>query len=132
MLVKSNVLGLLGLPGSGDKPVVLKPGVNEVSDKDWEVASRHPGVTVRLEDGSLEVLNAEGKVDPENPVSILCALKVIEAKKAAKETIDVPLLQSWLAAEKRSDVKQVIQEQLTALQATVEYRENKKDKKAKK
>ena len=86
------------------------PGVNEVDAKKWAEVEKHPLVKFRLEEGTLQVLSEGSKGKPAD-VS-LANFKDKEALKLVKETVSKPLLEKWLADEKRSAVKQALQEQL--------------------
>lgn len=126
MLVKWNGLGLLGVNGVDAKTVVLKPGFNDhVTDADWDVISKHPLVQERLENGSLEVIGSPKKPDA-SPVEIFCGMKTGAARKAASETIDLPLLKAWLKAETRTEIQKAIKEQIAAIEAPPVYRDNNK------
>lgn len=86
------------------------PGVNEVDAKKWAEVEKHPLVKVRLEEGILQVLSEGGKGKAAD-IS-LANFKEKEAVKLVKETVSKPLLEKWLDDEKRSAVKQALQEQL--------------------
>lgn len=86
------------------------PGVNEVDPKKWAEVEKHPLVKVRLEEGILQVLSEGGK--GKSAEVSLASFKDKEAVKLVKETVSKPLLEKWLAEEKRSAVKQALQEQL--------------------
>lgn len=86
------------------------PGVNEVDPKKWAEVEKHPLVKVRLEEGILQVLSEGGKGKPAD-VS-LASFKEKEAVKLVKETVSKPLLEKWLADEKRGSVKDAIKAQL--------------------
>ena len=86
------------------------PGVNDVDPKKWAEVEKHPLVKIRLEENILQVLSEGGKGKAADPG--LSSFKDKDAVKLVKETVSKPLLEKWLAEEKRSAVKSAIQEQL--------------------
>lgn len=95
-------------PSQAERKLKLLPGVNDgISPKDWEDAKKLDLVKVYLREKKLEVIDAETLNEMDAPT----------AKTLVAETIDLPLLKKWRAADKRDDVVKYIDDHIAKLTA---------------
>ena len=111
---KAGVL-VLGVPGKKTSNPVIMPGVNVVPDKVWEICKQQDSVKLKIEEGILVVAEEPtegpkgGRVPSKDP------WKLEDPKKAtalAKKTLSIPLLEAWLEAEGRAEVRAALSNQL--------------------
>lgn len=105
----------------GDKIVgslQLIPGVNEITEEQWEAIKNHPLLPALFKNDSFEWVDGmspEDKVEAKKPEEVLTGLKDGKAVKVVKETLKKPLLESWKENEKRPEVIQAIDGQINKL-----------------
>lgn len=98
-------------PAKMGRKLKLLPGVNDgISPADWDLAKKLDLVKVYLDEGKLEVIEAETLANMTEPI----------ARNLVSETIDLPLLKKWLASEKRDGVFKHINDHIAKLTAKPE------------
>ena len=130
MLIKYNKEGILSLPISGAKNIILKPGVNpNIKESDWTEVAKNPIIKKKIDDGIIVPMpsklktasNAEDKKKIKEEIQSelnsgaakdLAEYTVKEATKLITETYDVEILKQWKYEENRSTVQKAIDEQL--------------------
>jgi hypothetical protein len=91
-----------------DPQVVLKPGVNDIDPKAWELVKGTLAMKHHLKEGTIEVLsNAPAKAEVK-----LSELDQAEALEVVGLTLDRDLLIKWAKGEKRQPVNEAIGAQL--------------------
>lgn len=90
--------------------VILKPGVNELRDEDWEAVKAHPDVVEAFDVGHLEMLKSK----PGNEI-ILKSMSEADGLKLIDDTFAVELIQKWIALETRPRLLQAMSEKLKSL-----------------
>ena len=138
-------LGPVSMPRGGKTGMgffVMKPGVNEIDQKDWDFIKEHPDFAKMIEMGKsnplhvnekngmgvIVVIGGESEKSDENGQkgsSSLGSMKADEAKAMVLETFDAALLRKWKEEETRKGVSSAIDAQLDAIQ---EERDQSKDK----
>jgi hypothetical protein len=105
-----NAGGLLNALGDphGPPPVVIRPGLNQVSAAELAALKAHPTIRHYEGLGMLEFLDAELP-------AVLRNLDVHAAKMVVGETVNPETLGVWLKAEKRKPVRVAISRQLAAI-----------------
>ena len=87
----------------------LMPGVNDrIDPKQFAEAMKLPAFKALVEEGVVEVISEEDSAD----LSIFGTKKAIDV---VARTVDRDLLNSWLKAEKRTEVSKAIADQLNKL-----------------
>lgn len=122
MLLKLNKNGpwsiATGIQGGG--VVSLRPGVNKLEKREWELIKGHPDVKERLEKKVLEIIEGpkeeSGDSGETGEVETLGQLGAPEAKKLVAETHNTDLLNEWLEDESRKGVKAAIEKQLADIE----------------
>lgn len=96
----------------------LLPGINQVDEKMWAKAEKHPLVKHHLSEENLVVHDEkiEGKAGlSETPVK--------DAKRIIVGTFDKELLQNWKSGEKRKSVVDAIDAQIKKVDESVKLKE---------
>lgn len=116
--------------------VRFMPGINKITQEQWDEIKDHPLLPFRFEEDHLEWLKGKGPddcVDEEEGVEsegeeieekelsemandVLSEYKPKEAKDLVKNTFDVDLLKSWKETEERGAVLKVIDQQIEKLE----------------
>lgn len=92
--------------------VVLHPGVNKAPAA-WDRARKHPLVAMAIEEGELvEIDTAPQQPGKDGPAEGLMGAPEKQAIATIRETVQAPLLQEWLASEKREAVIKALMDQL--------------------
>jgi len=123
MLIKLNTAGCLGYQSlTNSKTMILKPGINEMSDKDWAKMKDHQKFKKMLEDGDMEVVKKDNEKSKSGGevASNLAEMKASDATKVVEQTLDKELLESWLEGEERVTVQRALDKQLKKLEYTKE------------
>lgn len=126
------------------------PGIQEISQENWDAIKGHILLPYRFENGDLEwipgkgpedflvdkdsVIDQEapkdGSTEPTGDVEVDNPLKACNAKKAKEfvaETFDVELLKKWQETETRDSVLKAIADQLKKMEPTKEELEAPQD-----
>lgn len=112
MIVKYNHAGIINIGHTGGT-ILLMPGVNTPKKEEWDKVKTNPIVKQMIEDGKIEVVEAEKADSEEKEVSTsLALLHVKTAEKLVKETLNRDILKTWLSTEKRPSVLKALNEQL--------------------
>lgn len=124
-------------------PVRFIPGLNYVTESQWEAIKDHPHLPYRFKEGHIKWVANKGpedyvesrketKADPvsdagdqepnadenmEQAADVLKSLNTKESVKLVKETLDLALLEKWKSKEDRSGVKKAIEDQIAAIEA---------------
>ena len=106
-LINNKEARLRSIPVNG-KMIQLKPGINEVDEKDLEEALKIKTIAAAFEDGLLENLKDSNAITD---------LNVKRAAVLIAETFDELLLAKWRSAEKRETVKAAIDKQIEFIKA---------------
>ena len=114
MLIKNLKKSIVFLPpaAKGQKPRMLKPGVNEIEPAAWATAKEALSVQ-RMIEAELLVEEA-GATEAGGEVNIT-DLSHAKAKKLIAETVDVDLLTKW-SSELKGDLKKAVTHQLEKVQ----------------
>lgn len=125
-LIKNNLPRIFGIGKPACKePVLLKPGVNSVSDEDLMAIEDNPHFMAALERSDLELLSPKvarpevgDEIEPPDGPEVIeedcfdiASVNVGEAEGIIRDTFDVELLRSW-GDDDRSTVKRAIRQQL--------------------
>lgn len=112
--------------------LVLAPGINKVTESQWETASKHPLIEGAFDAEHIEWVAGKGPDDyrasrvvgkagdpvaKDNPLS---GLSVKEAVKAAKKIVDFDFLTELKGLETRKEVLAIIESQLEKVTPTGE------------
>jgi len=114
MLVEYSKPNVLTLPitaksGKSLKSVLLSPGINQVAKKDWDICKDLPKIKRLVADKKIKVcVNSD---DTTNEFA-LTKVKVNEAVVLVKKTLNLVLLEDWLAGETRPGVVKAIKQQM--------------------
>jgi hypothetical protein len=82
-------------PAQEGRELKLLPGINDsIAPSDWEAAKKTPLVKVFVDNGCLEVVDAE-KLAKFTPPAAMALVK---------ETIDMKLIEKWRKTEQRAEV----------------------------
>jgi hypothetical protein len=95
----------------------ILPGVNSLESAKWDAIKNHPQVLKRIEDGIYEVLSQGDEQTNDGNNENLANFKSPKAIQIVAATFDSSLLKTWEAAEKRKEVKMIIQAQLKKLES---------------
>lgn len=105
-----------------DRTIRLLPGTNEVDADLWKLATeikttirkrQANGSTRKIEASLIDVLVKAGDLTYED--TTLDTMNAAQAAKTVSTTYDVQLLEAWLASEKRSPIRSVIERQIELL-----------------
>jgi len=94
------------------------PGVNEITEEQWEAIKSHPLLPQLFKDDYFEWVDGvspDDKVADKAPEEVLEPLPERKAVKVVKNTLKKPLLDSWKENEKRPEVVEAIDNQLNKL-----------------
>jgi hypothetical protein len=97
--------------------ITLLPGMNEVSQEEWEVMKPH--IQDNLDDGSLEEIKEKTLTSPGKPQKDVTSIIDLAPKKAAafiKETNNPETLNLWLAIENRDEIRRRISDRIKELE----------------
>lgn len=126
MLVNYTNANIHTIPiGSYDAPknIILKPGINEVEEADWELALKKcPDVKKMVDEGVIVLKSQKSAHDD------LSKFNQKEALEIVKGTFAVDLLTKWIGAESRPAVRSAINAQVSMIKAPAKD-EKDKDKK---
>lgn len=103
MLIRNSDTHIWNIAGA----VVLLPGNNEVDEEVWNRPEVKNSASHLVEAGLLEVRE-------DVSVKKLSGFKDAEAIRIVKETVDRPLLESWLA-DRRGAVRRAVEAQIAAI-----------------
>lgn len=103
--------------------LILKPGANEVSVKDFEPYEKHPTILKYVDDGIIEFkmptkAGASGDSGDGGGSDVEQHLKgknVKESIALVQATADANLLAAWLKVEERKTVKEALEKQIKSL-----------------
>lgn len=84
----------------------LYPGINEVDEKAWAEAEKHPGVQYLIKSGVFKVRRTSAEI---------ASLAPKDAVELIRATIDQGLLEKWFEQEKRKQVLDAILAQLDTI-----------------
>lgn len=109
-------------------PVRFIPGINRVSESDWNQIKNHPLLPHRFDNGHLIWIKDKGPNDYSLPVSnenknkespvdaeILNTFNAKEAIELVEKTYDLDLLELWKNNENRKGVSGAIDDQISSL-----------------
>lgn len=118
---KENLKVVEFLPNDKFQParshVTLLPGVNEVSDAEYE--NMKPHIEFDIKQGSLEVVEEKTLTAPGKPQRVASTITQIPVKNAAKlidECVSGETLNLWLAKESRPEIRERIRDRLKKLE----------------
>ena len=109
MIVKLNKKTFVHLHGikGFESGKTLQPGANEISSKNWKEYEKHPTIKAMIDAGEIETDETadefEGKSESEESdmdANHIAEMKNGQAISTVKDTVNVGLLQKWLAKEK--------------------------------
>lgn len=102
-------------PRGGTELLILHPGANDLQgdqEKLWEKVRKHPDAVEMLEAKELIVcVDSDGK-EIKNHLDGLGKLDSTMARELVEATVHLDILNGWLRAEKRSDVRNTITKQV--------------------
>jgi len=100
--------------------VQLLPGVNEVTDQEWDVLKTHLSGDIKR--GVVSVIEKNVAKDKKNPTGKAHNLKDMSAKEAAslvKECVNPDTLKKWYQEETRDEIRLCIVEKMKELKIDV-------------
>lgn len=103
------------------KPVQLLPGINEISDKEWDEIEDHKNVQAHIEEGNL-VVRDKPSGDRKQKTEGLMQYDIKEAKRIVKETFDKELLAKWSDMDDRKGVQEAIAVQVKKVDESVKLK----------
>lgn len=101
--------------------VVLRPGLNEIPEDQWNLAKEHPSLKAKIQKGIVEVISASD--EGQEHASELRTMRVRESITLVKETIDEDVLRHWLEIETRDSVSDALSSQLAKVTKTQDQAE---------
>ena len=113
--------------GLADGSVIrVIPGLNELTEKEWEILKKHPDVIERMKKDivdpkrgtvkMLEIVTETKKTDNgDNGEATISELGIKKAQELVKETFSTELLREWKESETRKGVIDAIDKQLAAI-----------------
>lgn len=112
--------------------VTLMPGMNEVTDEQWDSIKKNPFTQLALDEGEIKWQTGRGPGDTAKEVKKLgpYPLKGLTAKEATaivKKTTAIPTLESWLRIETRKEIIAAINAQVKEIQKVDEDQDEKKE-----
>lgn len=99
--------------------LILKAGVNHLSDEVFATLKRHPDFASYVERKALVVQESTTKVDPVPLTEIpknLTGYNVEEAEEIIDETHDIDVLKAWLQGESRKTTRNDINQRIKQLE----------------
>ena len=101
----------------------LMPGMNEVEEKVWAEAEKHPLVQIHIDEDTLVV--HDGAAKSSKSKQGLSGYDVKEAKRIVKKTFDTELLAKWKNEEKRATVVTEIDKMIEKVNSMAKTEEEK-------
>jgi len=100
--------------------VQLLPGVNEVTDQEWDVMKSH--LSKEMKRGEISAIEKNVPKDKKNPTGKAHNLKDISAKEAqalVKECVNPDTLKKWYQEETREEIRLYIVEKMKELKVEI-------------
>lgn len=96
--------------------IMLLPGINEVSEDEWEHMKLH--IEREIATGDIMVMNFKTPAGKDKPPRLVQTIRDIDAKEAIamiKESANPETLQRWNVEESRDEVRVVLKERMDEL-----------------
>lgn len=113
MILKNNSLGMIG--ASHEPIIMIRPGINELKQAEWDKIKNDKWAMAMVEDGVLDVVS-EDETDAHD---VVLSLKQNEALSAVQACVDLELLSKLSSSETRPRVKKAIRVQIEKLEGSL-------------